>query len=307
MPVPPNNDLALISLRGPDARELLRNTCTGDLSEERTAPASLNAFCNNKGRVISLFFVLMHEDCCSLVVPASLQDRLIKLLTLYRLRAKVEITKDDGARVATLAQACPGQIDLSAKDRFPLGAIDEAAPGSDASPIIASIGRRLPRSLIIATKENLDRIPGKGQDPSESGQAWRLAALIDAQPWLEAEQSESFLPQSLCLDREPLGVCSLSKGCYPGQEIVARMHYLGKRKRALHWLWGEGGLTQGQSLRSGPDAKDCGTVLEAAPTADPGKPTLALAELAIGAAESGALVDADGGQWACQRCWAEQV
>jgi folate-binding protein YgfZ len=90
------------------------------------------------------------------------------------------------------------------------------------------------RNLIIAGADNAQALWEKqvklGFQPEDSAQ-WRYLDIISGIPWLTAETSEEFIPQMLNLDK--LGGISFNKGCYTGQEIVARTHYLGKAKREM--------------------------------------------------------------------------
>ena len=93
------------------------------------------------------------------------------------------------------------------------------------------------RMIMIAEAEQAERIwldysQTKGYQPS-STDGWRLADIEAGIPWLTEETSEEFIPQMLNLDK--LGGLSLTKGCYTGQEVVARTHYLGRSKES--WFW----------------------------------------------------------------------
>ena len=94
---------------------------------------------------------------------------------------------------------------------------------------------------------------------------WQLADVEDGLPWIAVEVEDQFTPQALGLDR--IGAISLGKGCYPGQEIVARLHYRGGNKRACFQVVIHDPLTPGpgSQVLSRPDARAVGTLLYAAP------------------------------------------
>jgi folate-binding protein YgfZ len=154
-----------IHVTGDDAFEFLQAQLAADL-RDLTDP-KLSAWCNPKGRVICLMRVAQTAEGYALTVPTELADEVVRRLTMFRFRAKVEFTAHD------------------------------------------------------ANAEDL------GIDSDY--ESWRLGNLRAGIPEILKAQSEEFTPHMLNLDL--LGAVSLDKGCYPGQEIVARTHYRGATKR----------------------------------------------------------------------------
>ena len=112
-------------------------------------------------------------------------------------------------------------------------------------------GQRWHRTLHLSTR--------RFEPDSEAAEAWHALDMAAGWPWLQNGQIGRWTPQMLGLQRLP--AFSLKKGCYPGQEIVARTHYLGKSKRDLVAVRGHG-LQAGQPLHSG--AQEIGTVVDVA-------------------------------------------
>ncbi|MCA8838143.1 MAG: hypothetical protein K8963_09865 [Proteobacteria bacterium] len=277
--------LSLLAVSGEECRHFLNSISTAEVADEGYTGAQPNALCNIKGRIISLYYLIDRAPGYWMVLPSTLKDRIVKLLNMYRLRAKVTIEPATDATIATLTQIPTGATDLDAEDNFPASAIPD---GTHGDMLAASVGRRIPRSLLIGNldqaEQTISQLTGNGHK-ADNNDAWRLAAIIDGQPWIESAQSEKYLAQTLDLDRAPLSVCSLSKGCYPGQEIIARMHYLGKRKRGLFWCTGPAPLSPGQSLYNAPSTTESkgaiGTVLDSITTTSEHSQTIALAELSL--------------------------
>jgi folate-binding protein YgfZ len=163
------NDIpySTISVSGDDAFEFLQAQLAADLSD--LPDSGLAAWCNPKGRVICLFRVRKSEAGFELTLPSELADAVVKRLTMFRFRSKVQF--------------------------------DVCATGTEA------LG-----------------IAGGYED-------WRLDNLRAGVAEILAAQSEEFTPHMLNLDL--LGAVSVSKGCYPGQEIVARTHFRGATKRRM--------------------------------------------------------------------------
>ena len=184
------------------------------------------AWCNAKGRVITLVRLLALPDSIGLVVPASLVDSIVQRLTLYRLRADVSIerSKADWAAVAVSDVDSFAQLDR---------------PGLLPTPNEASSGD----GLIAVDYSAADRyveIFGPGHAFADAGLEFNLA-LTDREHLamkvraglaeISYENTEKYTPHMLNLDR--LGAISFDKGCYTGQEVVARTENLGESKRRL--------------------------------------------------------------------------
>jgi folate-binding protein YgfZ len=104
---------------------------------------------------------------------------------------------------------------------------------------------------------------------------WNWLQIHAGIPWITAATREQFVPQMVALDA--IGGVDFQKGCYPGQEIVARTHYLGEVKRALRFGHGEGPAAAGDVLLR-PDGLSVGMVVNAAPTPDGGTDLLAVVQ-----------------------------
>lgn len=214
----PLNHLALIAVSGQDNANFLQGQLSCDINALADLQASLAAFCNPKGRVISTLLVLKFQEMFWLILPAGLVDSVLQKLQRYVLRAKVSLNGSDagwqlfgwqGEAVQSWGNAAAAAYGLDDALLFKL-------PWSESRYL--GIARQLP---VAAEK---DRNPGM----AESWQYLDVSARI---PWFEVEQSELYTPQMLNLDQ--LGGVSFAKGCYTGQEIIARTFYLGKAKRHL--------------------------------------------------------------------------
>lgn len=221
-PVP---QLAVLKASGNDAAKLLQGqmTCNvNDISENRS---SLGAFCNPKGRAIATFLLVQRGGDFLLVLPTELLPTVQGRLQKYILRSDVRIT--DGSEEFCL-----------------IGLLGEEEPKEGFGPLFATrqekvvsvkLSSEQSRSLIVAEAGHAadfwtDKVQRENFRPSGSEQ-WRFLDLVAGLPWLGAATSEEFVPQMLNLDK--LGGISFNKGCYTGQEVVARTHYLGKVKRSL--------------------------------------------------------------------------
>ena len=215
--------LGILSINGKDAAKLLQGQITCNVNDITETKSCLGALCNPKGRVLSTFLLIKTPDAFLMILPIDLLDSIQKKLRMYILRSDVTI---DNATESLCLLGLKDQTSLYSSERFYT---------DQATFIRVNFSNTLNRQLIIAdtdtatqlwteytTKENF--IPTHSTD-------WQYLDLQDGIPWLCLATSEEFIPQMLNLDE--LGGISYTKGCYTGQEIVARTHYLGKSKREL--------------------------------------------------------------------------
>ncbi|MDR2637302.1 MAG: hypothetical protein LBB55_03110 [Zoogloeaceae bacterium] len=269
--------LASLVAGGPDARAFLHGQLTNDVKTLADDAAQLTAWCTAKGRMIANFLlhslpaqatqVIEGSEAASfrLICSADLLADLCQRLRRYILRAKVELV-DESARFIHLgissgdgALAALG-LPLAAPEA-PLG----VAHGEDCSLI------RLPegRCVLSAPRERMTGILAARRLPLAAPRLWQYLDIAAAFPWITAESTEAFVPQMMDFDRQ--GGVSFNKGCYPGQEVIARARYLGEVKRHLYRLTAPGPFRAGEDLltRSGQNA---GKVIAAAPQPQqPGK------------------------------------
>ena len=219
--------LSGIALRGPDAAAFAHAQFTTGFEPAPPEGWRLTAWCNPKGRVLSVILARAHERGVDLIVPAVQGPNLIRQLGMYGIGRKVVITEVANVEGCVSAHAGPGMVLTLDPDRA-LRLVDDPSADQAADP-----------DFVLR---------------------WRRRDLTVGLPWLGSENSGQFLPQSLGLEeRDGL---SYTKGCYPGQEVVARVHYLGKVKERLSGFRLQGSsVCKGQQLLAGPD-QVIGTVLD---------------------------------------------
>jgi folate-binding protein YgfZ len=214
--------LAVLTISGKDAAKLLQGQLTCNINDITETKSSTGALCNPKGRAITTFLLIKTPDAFLMVLPEELLEPVKKRLQMYVLRSDVTLTESSD-KLCLIGLCHPGA---------------QAAPlfGTTQQEVISvNLSATQSRYLVIADADKAialwsDRVGNQGFQPKNSDQ-WRYLDILSGIPWLTTETSEEFIPQMLNLDQ--LGGISYNKGCYTGQEIVARTHYLGKIKRAL--------------------------------------------------------------------------
>ncbi len=224
----PVTHLSIFEVSGGDAATFLQGQLTCNINNLQENMGSFAAFCNAKGRVISALLIIKKADTFLIVLPRTLLDKVIQKLSLYILRSDVQITdKSD--------EFCLLGIHYSASAINGMEMPEEAYAVS----ISESCTIRLPGSLsrylligdIMQTINFWKQIKTQKKLQPGDSKEWLYQDLSSGLPWFNEAQSEQYIPQMLNIDK--LGGISFNKGCYTGQEIVARTHYLGKAKREM--------------------------------------------------------------------------
>jgi len=203
------DELAVLHITGPDARGYLQGQLTQDMNA-LTHERVLLAACNSpQGRVQGLMWLVDRSDGMAAVVPTSMRTQLIERLRKYVLRAKVKIEPSQGL---IAGRALPeGDIAPSVGVH-----IDQ----TDSSHLTLAPSLH----LVLASADRMEA-------PAGHAARWRIEQIRAGIPQVYPETYETFVAQMLNLDT--LGAISFEKGCYTGQEIIARAHYRGAVKRRM--------------------------------------------------------------------------
>ena len=249
-------DITLLSMQGPDAEAFAQSQTMNDVQALAVGHWHWNGWLNAKGRVLALFAVARPAPGeLLLVVLDESAHALRDGLQRFVFRSKVRLTvRDDLGAFAEAAEA-PGPLDTR----------DRCIQAADGGLILDVSTEQVARRLRIAAR-------GDHAIDADATRRWREADLRHGLPRWPAGREHGWTPHMLSLDR--LKAFSTRKGCYPGQEIVARTHFLGQSKRQAWWLDGVG-LATGQAV-SDAEGRSIGEVVEA--TAD-GRGALAVAAL----------------------------
>ena len=224
--------LALVRVGGADRVTFLNGQVTNDVRRLDATHSQLAAWCSPKGRMLALFRMLEWNQSCLLQFPAVLRDDVIKRLRMYVLRAKVEIENMDDTLV-NFGIAGPG---IPARLGDAMGAIPADANGVLTSNELTCV--RLPGSIprfeIIGSPHVVRALWMKMTDYAEpaGAQVWDRLDIDAGIPTVMPQTSDAFVPQMANLDL--IDAISFDKGCYTGQEIVARVHYRGRIKQRMY-------------------------------------------------------------------------
>ena len=225
---------ALLKISGTDAGGFLQGQLSNDVNaldvKSNGAPVvtdavdigrwQLSGYCNPKGRLLALFYLFKQGDDYFALLDQDLLEPIAKRLTMFVMRSKVTIT-----HMAEAAFAGALSVESAAQwSGLVLGTPKHGDVISSGSKSLLAVNKRF---LVVMHGGG----PTARQELSASDLNWRRADIDEGLPWVNAATSERFIPQMLNLDL--VGGISFKKGCYTGQEIVARMHYLGNLKQRM--------------------------------------------------------------------------
>ncbi len=220
------SSLAFIVVDGEDSAKFLQGQLTSDIRSLLEYQAAIAGFCNAKGRVISTLLVVKTDKAFILILPASLVEKVYQKLQMYILRSKVALSRQKKhMHLLGLENSVNGITEIDRDWSELLLQNDDFA--------VVTLPYTLERSLCIVdtAKASLPDRLLETLDQPDHDQEWLYLDVLSGFPWFDEPQSESYTPQMLSLD--VLGGVSFNKGCYTGQEVVARTHFLGKAKRHL--------------------------------------------------------------------------
>jgi folate-binding protein YgfZ len=270
----------LLQFAGADAQTFLQGQLSCDVAALAPGQALYGSYNTPKGRMLASFLLWRDDAGYTMQLPRALCEPLRKRLAMYILRAKVTA--------------------IDASDKFVLIGI----AGTNAQALLQPLFAAVPAvrlALITAEHATLLRLdetrfqivasPGRGREirtallttaaAPASEAAWDLANIRAGIPYITPATQEEFVPQMANLDL--IGGVSFTKGCYPGQEIVARMHYLGRLKQRMYLanIAGVAAAQPGDKLYS-PEAGDqaVGMIVNAAPAPAGGTDALAVVQIA---------------------------
>jgi folate-binding protein YgfZ len=229
----------LLSVSGADAREFLHAQLTNDIQNLPPDRAALAGWCSAKGRLLATFLVIPAPQGYLLQLARDLAPAVAKRLSLFVLRSKVRISDESAAWA---------QFGVWAADEYP-----EKIEWKDQGA-----------SVPVGEKRFLRLEPAGSASPDSPAlrcgadeETWYLQEIRAGRPLITAATQDQFVPQMVNL--EALGGVDFQKGCYPGQEIVARAQYRGQVKRRMVRL----PAPQGARLQPG-EQYNGGTVVDSA-------------------------------------------
>jgi tRNA-modifying protein YgfZ len=287
--VAPLTDTGLIAVSGDEAFTFLHSQLTNDVEHLDTSEARLAGYCSPKGRLLATFLMWKRDGTIMLQLPRQIQAPVQKRLQMFILRAKVKLADVTGDHAVLglggVAAAETLKTWFRELPNAPFAKID-SSNGTLVRLPDAFGNLRFQWSAPAAVAEQAWPELGKHLAPAGTG-LWRLTEIHAGIPQVTQATQEQFVPQMV--NYEIIGGVNFKKGCYPGQEIVARSQYLGKLKRRMLLA-----TVDADSVAAGTEVfwsadpeQPCGMVVNAERNLDGG--TDCLVEIKLAATEDGSI------------------
>jgi folate-binding protein YgfZ len=287
--------LGLLAFSGADAASFLHNQLTNDVEYLGTGEVRLAGYCTPKGRLLATMLLWKTEEAIVLALPRALLPAIQKRLQMFVLRAKVKVQDLSeeqaivglaGARAATALQTWFPELPAQ-----PYAKIDNAA---GTLMRLADGANAMPRYQWIAANDlAVEAWPRLSATLPLAGEAaWMLGDIQAGVPQITLATQEKFVPQMI--NFELIGGVNFRKGCYPGQEIVARSQYLGKLKRRMMLASVDQANKTAETIQPGVEIfssddpeQPCGMIVNAADSGDGS--VSCLVEIKLAAQDGGAI------------------
>ncbi len=272
------SQFGLLKISGADAQGFLHNLFSSDVNSLTPQLALRSSFNTAKGRALATFLIWRNGSEFFLQLPRGLLAAMQKKLSMYVLRSKVKIENaGDGMVCLGLSGPQAQALLQNAFAALPQQTLEVAHHGDTALLRLAA-----DRFMLCTTSQQAPTLWEKlGAATPAGSPCWDWLDIRAGIPWVMPQTQEAFVPQMINL--ELIGAVNFKKGCYPGQEVVARMHYLGKPKRRMFLAHAfVDSLPQAGTLLHSAEleGQSCGEVVNAAPAPGGGYDLLAVVQIA---------------------------
>ena len=223
------NTHSTIKVEGDDRVQFLQGQLTQDINLITPDHALFSGFCNPKGRVLAFMLCYMDQASIHIQIDSSVEESFLRRLKMYVLRSKVSMS------LLGDQFTCIGFMGFKAllkQGIQPPKSYLDIVRSHDV--MIMRVGKDTERFQLMgeASKVKSFMQPHLPEYTSMSIESWNNLNILDGVPDIYPTTQEAFIPQSLNMDL--IDGVNFKKGCYTGQEIVARTHYLGKVKRRMY-------------------------------------------------------------------------
>jgi hypothetical protein len=220
--------LGVLQLSGQDTQGFLQNLVTNDVNSLAINQGILAGLCNPKGRLLGIFTIVRREQGFNILIPKSMTASIQQRLSMYILRSDVKI-KDVSDSLVCVGLRLVDEASVSLP--FPIPDIDYQGAEFDDGFIIKLPAHLAQHILFIGSTESINSLTGSTSLPTTDACIWEYDEIQAGLPMIYPDTREAFTTQQVNLDL--VNGVSFKKGCYPGQEIVARLHYLGTPSRRM--------------------------------------------------------------------------
>lgn len=258
--------IGVIDVSGPEAAGFLQGQLTNDTEKLADNTCQWSGLCTPKGRLLATFLVCRSGDSFRLLIHRDLASAISRRLSMYVLRARVKVV-DQSARVLALGLrgVDPGGLTISPTlpNPAPMTRSGES-PVVIGLPAVQVAGQSVQRAVVLCDDMSLQATWSALSDalPVRHSSWWRATEVLSGIAQVSPLIQEAFVPQMV--NFELIGGVSFDKGCYTGQEVVARSQYLGKMKRRMFLASVSSEPVPGDEVTDA-NGQQAGTVVASAP------------------------------------------
>ena len=276
--VAPISHLGVLEVTGSDACDFLHGQLSSDVASLAPWQLQASVYCSPKGRVLANSILWREAESFGVLLSRDLVHAISKRLGIFVLRSKVSIA-DASSKYLMFGVAGPAAATSLSRAFGVVPDTPLSAARTESATLINMGGTRFlvllePQAASTMWSKLVIGLTAVGED------AWRWLDIRAGIPWISASTQDQFVPQMANL--ELIGAVNFHKGCYPGQEIVARTQYLGKLKRRLyrcHVAIGAPPEAATNLYCANLAGESCGTVVNAAPSPGGGCDLLAVMQV----------------------------
>ena len=215
----------LIKCSGDDAENFLNTQFTNDIKNLQDIQPQLSGYCNPKGRLMSVFYIFQLDGAYYIYTTLDTKNILLEKLNMYKMMSKINFEVLDNILI--------GISNAPEKNNpYDTEELEEKNAIKHKNSIIFKLENN--KIIVSAHLDNLNDFINTDEINILGYKSWDYLDIENLVPFISEMHIESFTPQMISLDN--LNGVSFTKGCYPGQEIVARTHYLGASKKALFYV-----------------------------------------------------------------------
>ena len=222
--------LTCYQVDGEDAAAFMQGQFSNDINNVTASTGQLTSYSTPKGRMLAIFYICQRDDTYLLVVSKDIAPTVMKRLQMYVMRSKVTIKQSDNSLLLGICNDEAATVLNSLKLETPKKDYQTSFNDSLLCMKIPSVSTRY---LIIGNESLSEQINQLSPSKTDvfTNSYWQWQDIMAGVPNITAAIQEAFVPQMA--NMELIDGVSFSKGCYPGQEIVARLHYLGNASRRM--------------------------------------------------------------------------
>lgn len=223
--------LSCYSVSGEDATAFLQGQLTNDVAEVTATKGQLTSYCTPKGRMLAIFYLCSWQDNYLIYIPSEIAANVMQRLQMYIMRSKVTITEeadlDFVGLIGTASTALTKNLGFTPPS-------DDYQVAQSADGLCMQLPGVTTRYLLCGKQELLTMLTNQLADNTQvyAESYWQWLDIASGIPSISSNTQEAFVPQMA--NMELIEGVSFSKGCYPGQEVVARLHYLGSANRRMY-------------------------------------------------------------------------